>query len=101
MADRGFSERIDTQIRRSNSARRNVFLITGASWLLLTFIASSPQAIYGDLATIVLSLDLASFYTGSVELLQSLVYAVQQMPYSTIATAIISGAAVLSMAIRA
>jgi len=101
LADRGFSERIDKQVRKSTIRRRNVFLITGASWLLLTFIATSPQAIYGDMATTILSLDLAGLYSNSTQLLQSLVDAVRQMPYTTIATVIISGAAVLSMAIRA
>jgi len=101
LSDRGFSERINKQIERSNIARRNLFLITGLSWLLLTFIASSPQAIYGDLATVALSLDIASLYSGSAELLQSLIDAIQKMPYTTIATAIISAAAVLGMAIRA
>lgn len=101
IADRGFSERVEQRIRRSNTARRNLFLVTGFGWLALMLIAASPQAIYVDLTTIATSLDLASIGAAIDYLYQTVSNPLQPMPVTTIAATVISLAAVISMAVRA
>jgi len=101
LADRGFSERVESRIGRSNSARRNLFLVTGFSWLALMLIAASPQSIYADLMTIASSLDLTSIGSAINYLSQSLSNPTLQVPYTTVGATIISFVAVISMAVRA
>ena len=100
IADRGFSERVAQKMRRLNTARRNIFLITGFCWLALVLIAASPQAIYTDFSTLALSLDISSIYSSVLNQIQSLSGSAQQLPYPTLAAALLSFAAVASMAIR-
>lgn len=101
IADRDFSERVMRRIARLTSSRRNVFLITGFCWLALVFITASPQAIYADFSTLVLSLDIANIYSFAFGQIQTLSSTVQQLPYPTVAAALLSLGAVASMAIRA
>ena len=101
LADSGFSERVESRIRSSNSARRNLFLLTGFSWLVLMLIAASPQSIYADLMMIASSLDLASIGSAIEYLYQSLSNPTLQIPYTTVSATIISFVAVISMAVRA
>jgi len=101
IADRGFSERVEQRMSKSNTARRNVFLITGLCWLALVLIAASPQAFYLDFSTLVLSLDIGSIYSTVLSQFQSLSGSVQQLPYPTLAAALLSLAAVASMVVRA
>lgn len=101
IADRGFSERVEQRVGKLNTARRNVFLITGFCWLALVLIAASPQAIYADFSTLVLSLDISSVYSYALNQFQSLSGSVQQLPYPTLAAALLSLAAVASMVVRA
>jgi len=101
IADRGFSERVEQRIGKLNTARRNLFLITGFCWLALVLVAASPQAIYTDFSALVLSLDIGSLYPNALSQLQSLSGSAQQLPYPTIAAALLSLAAVASMVVRA
>lgn len=101
IADRGFSERIQQRIGKSNTARRNVFLITGFCWLALVLISASPQIIYADFSTLVLSLDIGSVYSYALNQLQSLSGSAAQLSYPTLAAALLSLAAVASMVVRA
>lgn len=101
VADRGFSERVEQRIGKLNTARRNVFLITGFCWLALVLIAASPQAIYADFSTLALSLDINSIYSYVLSQFQALSGSAQQIPFPTLAAAILSLAAVASMTIRA
>ncbi|PCI75466.1 MAG: hypothetical protein COB20_12830 [SAR86 cluster bacterium] len=101
IADRGFSERVKQRMSKSNTARRNVFLITGFCWLALVLIAASPQAIYADFSTLALSLDISSLYPSVLNQFQSLSSSAQQLPYPTLAAALLSLAAVASMVVRA
>ncbi len=101
IADQGFSERVEQRILKLNTARRNVFLITGFCWLALVLIAASPQAIYADFSTLVLSLDVGSIYSYVFSQIQSLTSSAQQLPYPTLAAGLLSLAAVASMAMRA
>jgi hypothetical protein len=100
IADRGFSERVKQRIEKSNNARRNIFLITGFCWLALVLISASPQAIYADFSTLVLSLDIGSIYSYILSQFQSLSSSAQQLPYPTLAAALLSLAAVASMVVR-
>ena len=101
IADRGFSERVLQRMVRLNTARRNIFLVTGFCWLALVLIAASPQAIYADFSTLALSLDTSSIYSYTLSQFQSLSDSVQQLAYPTLAAALLSLAAVASMALRA
>jgi hypothetical protein len=101
IADRGFSERVEQRMVKLNTARRNVFLVTGFCWLALVLIAASPQAIYADFSTLALSLDISSIYSYVLSQSQSISDTAQALPYPTVAAALLSLAAVASMAIRA
>jgi hypothetical protein len=101
IADRGFTERVEQRIDKSNTARRNVFLITGFCWLALVLISTSPQAIYADFSTLVLSLDIGNLYSYGLSEFQSLSSSALQLPYPTIAAALLSLAAAASMVVRA
>jgi hypothetical protein len=101
IADRGFRERAEQRIAKSTNARRNIFLITGFCWLALVVICASPQAIYADFSTLVLSLEFGSIYSYALSGFQSLSGSAQQLPYPTLAAALLSLAAVASMAVRA
>lgn len=100
IANRGFSERVEHRMVKLNTARRNVFLVTGFCWLALVLIAASPQAIYADFSTLALSLDIGNIYPYLLSQFQSLSGSAQQLPYPTLAAALLSLAAVASMAIR-
>ena len=99
IADRGFSERAEQRIAKSTNARRNIFLITGFCWPALVVICASPQTIYADFSTLVLSLEFGSIYSYALSEFQSL--SALQLPYPTIAAALLSLASVASMAVRA
>ncbi|MFT7471626.1 MAG: hypothetical protein ACI8XU_001522 [Kiritimatiellia bacterium] len=101
IADRGFSERVEQRITKSNNARRNIFLITGFCWLALVLISASPQVFYADFSTLLLSLDFGSSYSAVLSQIQSLSSSTQQLPYPTLAAAALSLAAVASMLVRA
>jgi len=101
IADRGFSERVEQRLGKANTARRNVFLITGFCWLALVLIWASPQALYADFSTLLLSLDIGSSYSTVLSQIQSLSSSVEQLPYPTLAAAVLSLAAVASMVVRA
>jgi hypothetical protein len=101
LADRGFSERVKLSIGRSNTARRNLFLITGFCWLVLMLIASSPQAIYANLTIMASSLDLSGIGSYVEYLYQFLRNPTQDLSYPTIALTLLSIAAVVSTSIRA
>ncbi|MBL4572672.1 MAG: hypothetical protein JKY86_06325 [Gammaproteobacteria bacterium] len=101
IADRGFSERVKQRIGKSNTIRRNVFLITGLCWLALVLIFASPQAIYTDFSTLALSLDIGNIYSYALSQFPSLSDSVRQLSYPTLAAGLVSLAAVTSMAVRA
>ena len=101
IADRGFSTGVELRIGRLNTKRRNVFLLTGLCWLALVILAASPQAIYADLATLAMSLDIGSIYAYAAEQIRSLSGSTAQPPYKALGAAFLSIAAVLSMAVRA
>jgi len=101
IADRGFSQRVARRIGKLNTARRNVFLITGFCWLALVLVAASPHALYADFSTLALSLDIHSIYSYVLSQFQSLSGSAQALPYPILAAGLLSLAAVASMAIRA
>ena len=101
IADRGFSTRVEVRMGKLNTKRRNVFLITGLSWLTLVLLAASPQAIYADLMTLVISLDISSIYSYALEQVLSLSRSTQQLPYKALGAALLSVAAIASMLVRA
>lgn len=101
IADRSFSDRVEQRIGKLHTARRNIFLITGLCWLALVVIAESPQAIYTDFSTLALSLDINSIYSYVLSQFESLSGSAQQLPYPTLDAALLSLAAVASMAIHA
>ena len=101
IADRGFSTRVESRIGKLNTKRRNVFLITGLCWLALVILAASPQAIYADLMTLAISLDISSIYSYALEQFRSLSGSTQQLPLKTLGAALLSVAAIASMLVRA
>ena len=101
MADRGFSERVMRRARNLHRTRRNLFLLMGLGWFLLMFIAATPQAIYTDMSTLTQSLDIGSLYPYVLGNIQSAIASPEQLPFTEIAVAMLSLAAVVSMAIRA
>ncbi len=101
LADRGFSERVTGRMRNLHKTRRMLFLVMGLGWLLLMFVAGSGQAVTADVITLVRSLELGSLYPYLLSHIQSAITSPEQLPFTTIAVAILSLAAVASMAIRA
>ncbi|MEX0964454.1 MAG: hypothetical protein WDZ52_10505 [Pseudohongiellaceae bacterium] len=101
ISDRGFSERVSLRTRRLSNARRNLFLMTGLSWIALMLVATSPQTLYADLLILAQSMELGSFYSYIVNQIEHALTPPEQLPYTAFAVAILSLAAVVSMAIRA
>ncbi len=101
MADRGFSERVAQRAGSVQRTRRNLFLVMGLGWLVLMFIAGSPQAIAADLLLLAQSLEIGSVYTTALATIQTAIASPEQLPFTAIVVIMLSLAAVASMAIRA
>ena len=100
-SDQGFSERVALRASRQFGMRRRLFVATGVCWVLLMFVAGSPQAIFADISRIGQSLNIGGVYSFVLEQVQAALASPEQLLYATIATAILSVTAVISMAVRA
>lgn len=101
LADKGFSEKLNHRFNKLNTARRNVFLVTGLSWFVLMIITVSPQALFANLYTLAMAMDISSVFIYLGQQYQSFNLTNLQSSYSTVAVITLSVAAVLSMAVRA
>lgn len=100
LADRGFSKRVALRASYARNRRRNLFLLMGLAWFVLMFITASPQAVVADIVTLAQSLDIGSLYPYVLDRIQSFIAAPEQLPYSTIAAAVLSLLAIASITIR-
>ena len=100
LADRGFSKRVALRTNYTRNRRRNLFLFMGLAWFVLMFITASPQSIYADVITLAQSLDIGSLYSYVLSHIQSVIASPEQLPYSTIAAAVLSLLAIGSITVR-
>ncbi len=100
IADRGFTEQVDQSFRKLKTSRRSIFLVAGLCWFALMIAVVSPQALYEDLLTMVMTLDAVGTFTYLLEQYQTFDTSKLQASYTSIAAIVFSVAAVISMLVR-
>jgi hypothetical protein len=72
IADRGFSQRLSREFKKTTPVRSKIFVLSGILWLVLAFTLASPQLLFEDLTSLLTVINISEqfdvFSTGLISI---------------------------------